>query len=54
MNWIIKINGRYFDGLAERETEAEAKRYTRAAARSLNRVVMCGRGKVVRATEGGR
>lgn len=48
-NWVIRVNGRYFDGLSERENISDAKRYTQFEARTLNRVVMSGRGKVVNA-----
>ncbi len=47
--WIIRVNGRYFDGFRECREIADAKRYERSVATTINRVIMCGRGQVISA-----
>ena len=47
LKWAIRVNGGYFDGIAGGRSLAQAKRYTKHEAQVLNRVLMCGNGKVV-------
>ena len=47
-NYALRVNGGYFDGMKSGVPVERAKLYSRKSARILNRVIMAGRGQVVR------